>query len=89
MNPDVYKCFSEQTLRRTYASVAFTLGNSLYTIKRLLNHKVSDSQDVTLGYLAASADELRATTNKIENFILYQAIGSQNDTYPVELWKDI
>lgn len=56
--------FTLHDLRRTFCSVAETIGVGTYTLKRLLNHKTSRS-DVTAGYTVLTAEELREPANKI------------------------
>jgi len=60
-------------LRRTYATLAETVNVGGYTLKRLLNHRVRRSNDVTAGYVILSADELRDPAKKIETAILEYA----------------
>lgn len=60
--------FSLHDLRRTFATIADTLGLGSYTLKRLLNHK--SSADVTAGYFAAEVERLREPTEKISSYIL-------------------
>ncbi|CAH9062352.1 hypothetical protein PSECIP111951_02672 [Pseudoalteromonas holothuriae] len=50
--------FSLHDLRRTYISIAESLGVGNYTLKRLLNHRTS-RDDVTGGYTILTAEELR------------------------------
>jgi len=60
-------------LRRTYATLAESVSVGGYTLKRLLNHRVKRSNDVTAGYVILSADELQAPANKVEKAILEYA----------------
>lgn len=62
-------------LRRTYCSIAESLGVGLYTLKRLLNHRTGRN-DVTAGYTILTADELREPAQRITQKIL-QAAGRQ------------
>ncbi len=41
-----------------------------YTIKKLLNHKNEDKNDVTAGYVQISDKKLRAAMNEIEEIVL-------------------
>jgi len=62
--------FTHHDLRRTFASIAESLGlGTSYTLKRLLNHKTGRN-DVTAGYTILTAEELREPAQKIENKIL-------------------
>ena len=56
--------FTLHDLRRTFCSVAETIGVGTYTLKRLLNHKTSRS-DVTAGYTVLTAEELREPADRI------------------------
>ncbi|MBC3767451.1 tyrosine-type recombinase/integrase [Neptunicella marina] len=56
--------FTLHDLRRTFCSVAETIGVGTYTLKRLLNHKTSRS-DVTAGYTVLTAEELREPANRV------------------------
>jgi len=56
--------FTLHDLRRTFCSVAETIGVGTYTLKRLLNHKTSRS-DVTAGYTVLTAEELREPAERI------------------------
>ncbi|WP_345863030.1 tyrosine-type recombinase/integrase [Shewanella algae] len=56
--------FTLHDLRRTYCSIAETIGVGTYTLKRLLNHKTSRS-DVTAGYTVLTAEELREPAESI------------------------
>jgi len=58
MNERADVTFTLHDLRRTFCSVAETIGVGTYTLKRLLNHKTSRS-DVTAGYTVLTAEELR------------------------------
>lgn len=60
--------FTLHDLRRTYCSIAESIGIGGYTIKRLLNHKTNRS-DVTAGYTVLTAEELRQPALKIVNRI--------------------
>ncbi|MGX5174918.1 tyrosine-type recombinase/integrase [Aliikangiella sp. IMCC44653] len=60
-------------LRRTYATIAESIGIGGYTLKRLLNHRTGRSNDVTAGYIVLSADELKEPAKLIEQTILEHA----------------
>ena len=64
MNERADVSFTLHDLRRTFCSVAETIGVGTYTLKRLLNHKTSRS-DVTAGYTVLTAEELREPAEKI------------------------
>ena len=64
--------FMINDLRRTFISIATSLGTSLYILKRLLNHR-RRSDDVTQGYIILTAEELRKPSQDIENAILSKA----------------
>jgi len=56
--------FTLHDLRRTFCSVAETIGVGTYTLKQLLNHKTSSS-DVSAGYTVLTAEELREPADRI------------------------
>lgn len=60
-------------LRRTYATLAETIGVGGYTLKRLLNHRIKRTNDVTAGYVVLSADELQEPAQRVEQSILEHA----------------
>ena len=62
--------FSAHDLRRTFITVAESLDISGYTIKKLVNHKLSDSADVTAGYMVIDIDRMRAASEKITEKML-------------------
>jgi len=62
--------FTIHDLRRTFITVAESLDISIYTIKRLVNHKIDNSADVTAGYVGIDIDRMRAATQKITDQIL-------------------
>jgi integrase len=55
-------------LRRTFITVAESLETSVYAIKRLVNHKMS--QDVTAGYVVMDVERLRTPMQKITDRLL-------------------
>jgi integrase len=60
-------------LRRTYATLAESIGVGGYTLKRLLNHRTRRTNDVTAGYVILSADELQEPAKRVEQSILEHA----------------
>jgi integrase len=60
-------------LRRTYATLAESIGVGGYTLKRLLNHRIKRTNDVTAGYVVLSTDELREPAKRVEQSILEHA----------------
>lgn len=60
--------FTYHDLRRTFSSIANSINIGSYTIKRLINHTL-DETDVTDGYVQVSFDDLKDAMNKIENVI--------------------
>lgn len=63
--------FTIHDLRRTFATIANSLDIPAYTVKMLLNHKMSG--DVTAGYIIVDVERLRDPINKINTYILEQA----------------
>lgn len=61
--------FTVQDLRRTFITIAESLDLSGYTLKRLLNHKIGDS-DVTAGYIVTDVERLRKPMQMISDYIL-------------------
>ena len=61
--------FTFHDLRRTFGTIAENLDIGQYTIKRLLNHKINES-DVTGGYVQVSMEKLRKAMNMIEDIVL-------------------
>lgn len=62
--------FSTHDLRRTFATVAESLDISTYTIKKLLNHKINNTVDVTAGYVIVDLDRMRKATEKISTSLM-------------------
>lgn len=54
-------------LRRTFVTIAESLGLTGYTLKRLVNHKVS--QDVTDGYIISDVERLRGPVQQVADFL--------------------
>ena len=59
--------FKIHDLRRTFITIAESLDLSGYTLKRLVNHKVS--QDVTDGYIISDVERLRAPVQQVADFL--------------------
>jgi len=73
--------FRPHDLRRSFATVAETLGYGGYTLKRLLNHVVSN--DVTQGYICLDPDSLRPPLEAIHAYFLQEfGISQDADTAP-------
>lgn len=62
--------FTCHDLRRTFITIAESLDISMYALKRLLNHKMSN--DVTAGYIITDVERLRVPMQKITDFIASQ-----------------
>lgn len=62
---------SVHDLRRTFATIAESLGVPAYQLKALLNHKTNN--DVTAGYIIRDVESLRAPMEEISRFILEEA----------------
>ncbi len=60
--------FTIHDLRRTFITIADSLDISLYTIKRLANHKLTG--DVTAGYIILNVERLRKPMQQIADFIM-------------------
>jgi integrase len=60
--------FCIHDLRRTFITMAEGLGIGQYTIKALVNHKVT--QDVTGGYVVLETENLRKPMQQITDFVL-------------------
>ncbi|HEX2243936.1 MAG TPA: integrase family protein [Gammaproteobacteria bacterium] len=61
--------FTLHDLRRTFITTAESLDISVYALKRLLNHRVSQS-DVTGGYIITDVERLRKPMQKINDHLL-------------------
>ncbi|MGZ8218519.1 tyrosine-type recombinase/integrase [Methylomagnum sp.] len=70
--------FSPHDLRRTFASVAETIGIPAYTIKRLLNH--TTGADVTAGYIVLTVEGLREPMQRIADYIETASVARDNVT---------
>lgn len=64
--------FTTHDLRRVFTTTAESLDISLHALKRLLNHRISQS-DVTAGYIITDVERLRVPMRKIENRLLHVA----------------
>lgn len=65
--------FTEHDLRRTFETAAESLDISYYSLKKLLNHRITN--DPTAGYIVASAERLRESAQKIaDHFALHLGI---------------
>lgn len=62
--------FTIHDLRRTFITIGESLDISHYTLKRLVNHKSIESQDVTAGYIIPNMERLRKATQQITDYIL-------------------
>jgi len=60
--------FTLHGLRRTFITVAESLDISAYSVKRLVNPKMSN--DVIAGYIIADVERLRAPMQKITGYLL-------------------
>ena len=60
--------FCPHDLRRTFITVAESLKLGVYTIKRLVNHKMTG--DVTAGYVCSTTEELREAMQAITDCLL-------------------
>ena len=60
--------FTVHDLRRTFITIAESLDISAYSLKRLLNHKMTN--DVTAGYIITDVERLRAPMQKITDYML-------------------
>ena len=79
--------FTLHDLRRTYCSIAESLGIGSYTLKRLLNHKTARS-DVTAGYTVLTAEELRSPALRIaERIEEYAGLKLSNTSSEIEKIK--
>jgi integrase len=61
--------FTVHDLRRTFITIAESLDIPAYALKRLLNHKM-DNSDVTAGYIVTDVERLRRPMEKIGEYIL-------------------
>ncbi|WP_020166619.1 MULTISPECIES: tyrosine-type recombinase/integrase [Methylotenera] len=78
--------FSTHDLRRTFITIAESLDISAYSLKRLLNHKMTN--DVTAGYIITDVERLRAPMQKITDYMLI-CMGRKESAPIVFLQKSI
>jgi len=64
--------FMPHDLRRTFTTIAESLDIGWLTLKKLLNHKVKNT-DVTAGYVVMDVERLRGPMQRIEDAILARA----------------
>jgi integrase len=57
-------------LRRTFASIGEQLGVGTFTLKRLMNHHLGTSSDITMQYAQLSVEALRKPAEDIATYIL-------------------
>jgi len=62
--------YSAHDYRATFGTIADSAGLNEWAIKRLMNHSVLGSKDVTSGYIRSDADILRKQTQLVTNEIL-------------------
>ncbi len=60
--------FSVHDLRRTFITIAESLDTSPYTLKRMVNHKVSG--DVTDGYIISDVERLRKPMQLVTDYLI-------------------
>lgn len=76
--------FTCHDLRRTFITIAESLDISAYSLKRLLNHKMTN--DVTAGYIITDVERLRIPMQKITDFIVVQfGIKESAQVVPMQL----
>lgn len=62
--------FSLHDLRRTFVTVADSLDIPHYALKRLVNHRNGNGNDVTAGYISSGVERLREPMQQITDFLL-------------------
>jgi integrase len=60
--------FGLHDLRRTFTTIAESFDLSMYTLKRLLNHR--EGRDVTAGYIVLDVERLRRPMERISDCLL-------------------
>lgn len=75
--------FIPHDLRRTFITVAESLNISPYSIKRLVNHKMSS--DVTAGYIVMDVERLRKPMQSITDFLLRAINPPENVVTPIKV----
>lgn len=63
------------------------MGHDLETLKKLANHKISNSDDVTKGYLIVNVQDMLAPMEKVGNRLCELMIKSAQEGNVVELKK--
>ena len=63
--------FTIHDLRRTFITTAHELGLGYYTIKQLVNHKLTS--DVTAGYIVSDLEHLRGPMQQITDYFMAKA----------------
>ncbi|MEZ9592736.1 tyrosine-type recombinase/integrase [Vibrio breoganii] len=81
-------------MRRTFSSVASILKINKYVIKRLINHKLGESFDITDDYMSFSASELKKHSENIQRYMLEKAgrlegISTHIEEKLVERFRDL
>lgn len=67
--------FTIHDLRRTFITIAESLDISMYALKRLINHKITN--DITGGYIVVDVERLREPVEKVAGYVLEQVGGSE------------
>ncbi|MBK7362181.1 MAG: tyrosine-type recombinase/integrase [Micavibrio sp.] len=67
--------FTIHDLRRTFITIAESLDISMYALKRLINHKITN--DITGGYIVVDVERLRAPVQRVADYILESALKGQ------------
>jgi integrase len=65
--------FTIHDLRRTFLTIAESLDIGQYTLKRLVNHKTGENNDITAGYIVVNMDRLKSASQRVSDLILLQA----------------
>ena len=76
--------FTIHDLRRTFLTIAESIDIGPFTLKRLVNHKTADNNDVTAGYIVVDIERLNKATQRITDHILKTA-GIQKNAKIVNL----
>jgi integrase len=66
--------FTLHDLRRTFITIAESLDIPIYSIKKMVNHKMRN--DVTAGYIVTDVERLRDPMQKVSNFLEVAIKGS-------------
>jgi integrase len=78
--------FTTHDLRRTFITIAESLDISAYSLKRLLNHKMTN--DVTAGYIITDVERLRGPMQKITDYVLI-CMGVKDSAQVISIQKSI